>query len=139
MRGGHWFASGYPGETFSTPLLVGLYGILLSAGKSVFLFSPPLLLGVLGWRRFAKTHTADAYLFAGVFVVELFFFAMWWDWSGDDAWGFGFHSWRHAATIPAIEVLSAVLSSPAGYRRHLRAAACGVISGLSISSSGVNG
>jgi hypothetical protein len=106
VRGGHWLASGYPGETFSTPLLVGLYGILLSAGKSVFLFSPPLLLGVLGWRRFAKTHAADAYLFAGVFVVELFFFATWWDWSGDDAWGVRFLiPGVMLMTIPAIEVL----------------------------------
>ena len=106
LRGGHWFASGYAGEPFSTPLLVGLYGILLSAGKSVFLFSPPLVLGVLGWRRFAKTHAADASLFAGVFVVELFFYAMWWDWSGDDAWGVRFLiPGVMLMTIPAIEVL----------------------------------
>ncbi len=105
-RGGHWFASGYLDETFSTPLVVGVYGILLSAGKSVFLFSPPLLLGALGWRRFAKAHAADAYLFAGVFVVELFFFARWWDWSGDDSWGVRFLiPGVMLMTIPAIEVL----------------------------------
>ena len=58
---------GYGGERFSNPLLVGLQGILLSGGKSIFLFSPPLALGVLGWKRFAgRAETrSDAWLFLG--------------------------------------------------------------------------
>jgi hypothetical protein len=79
---------GYP-QGFFGPELVGLYGYLFSAGKSVFLFSPPLLLGFLGWRRFASRveYRADARLFLGVFAVQLLVFSKWMDWSGDDAWG----------------------------------------------------
>jgi hypothetical protein len=44
------FDYGYAGGHFTTPLLVGLDGILFSAGKSIFLFSPPLILGFLAVR-----------------------------------------------------------------------------------------
>ncbi len=83
---------GYAGERFSNPLLVGLYGILFSSGKSVFLFSPPLLLGILGWKHFARrTETAsDAWLFLGICAAQILFYAKWWDWSSDDAWGVRF-------------------------------------------------
>ena len=83
---------GYAGERFSNPFLVGLYGILLSSGKSIFLFSPPLILGVLGWKRFAqrKEIRFDAWLFLGICIAQIFLFAKWWDWSSDDAWGVRF-------------------------------------------------
>jgi hypothetical protein len=83
---------GYAGERFSNPLLVGLYGILLSGGKSILLFSPPLLLGVLGWKRFANRPeiAPDARLFLGIFVAQVLIYSKWWDWSSDDAWGVRF-------------------------------------------------
>jgi len=83
---------GYAGERFSNSLLVGLYGILLSSGKSALLFSPPLLLGVLGWARFARRKEigSDAWLFLGICIAQVLLFAKWWDWSSDDAWGVRF-------------------------------------------------
>ena len=83
---------GYSGERFSNPLAVGLYGILLSSGKSIFLFSPPLLLGALGWKRFAQRaeNRSDAWLFLGILIAQVLLFAKWWDWSSDDAWGVRF-------------------------------------------------
>jgi hypothetical protein len=80
---------GYAGERFSNPLLVGLYGIVLSSGKSIFLFSPPLLLGLWGWKRFAhrKETASDAWLFLGICVAQILFYAKYWYWSSDDAWG----------------------------------------------------
>jgi hypothetical protein len=48
------FDRGYTEERFTTPLLLGLDGIMFSAGKSIFLFSPPLILGFLGWSAFAS-------------------------------------------------------------------------------------
>src|SRR4029078_13000783 len=79
----------YANEQFSTPLLVGLYGLLLSPGKSALLFSPPLVLGLVGWRRFAGTPEGrqDALLFASLATSQLLLYACWCDWSGDDAWG----------------------------------------------------
>jgi len=74
---------------FVNPAFIGVYGALFSAGKSVFLFSPPLVLGVLGWSRFRDRpgFRADALLFAGIFVAQLLLFSKWQDWSGDDGWG----------------------------------------------------
>jgi hypothetical protein len=83
---------GYAGESFSNPFLVGLYGILFSSGKSIFLFSPPLLLGVWGWKRFAHRAetSSDAWLFLGICSAQVLLYAKWWDWSSDDAWGIRF-------------------------------------------------
>jgi hypothetical protein len=80
---------GYVGERFNDPLLVGLYGILLSSGKSIFLFSPPLLLGLWGWKQFAhrKEVTSEAWLFLGICIAQILFYAKYWFWSSDDAWG----------------------------------------------------
>lgn len=92
IRYGSIFDHGYAGETFSTPIALGLIGILLSAGKSVFLFAPPLILGFLGWKSFSKRpdRLRDALFFLAVFVVELLEYSRWWDWSSDDAWGVRF-------------------------------------------------
>ncbi len=86
------FDHGYAQERFSTPLLLGLYGILFSGGKSIFLFSPPLILGFLGWTRFRRRIATrlDAFFFLAVFVSELLLYSKWWDWSSDDAWGVRF-------------------------------------------------
>lgn len=81
---------GYGAERFDAPLLVGLYGLLFSAGKSVFLYTPPLVLGVLAFRKFAARpdqRKADAVFFLAVFVVQAVFYARYWAWSSDDSWG----------------------------------------------------
>jgi len=107
--GNLWAAPGYEGSTFATPLLVGLYGILLSAGKSVFLYSPPLVLGIAGWRRFRRTAAGreDALFFLGAFVLQTLFYACWWDWSGDDAWGVRFLiPGVMLLAIPAVELVN---------------------------------
>src|SRR5450755_2241211 len=81
---------GYTGESFSNPLLAGLYGILFSGGKSILLFSPPLVLGILGWKRFVQRAPSDAWLFLAIGIGQLLLYAKWWDWSSDDAWGVRF-------------------------------------------------
>jgi len=79
----------YADEHFSNPLLVGLFGVLFSAGKSIFLFSPPLLLGAIGWNHFRQRSEtrSDAWLFLAICVAQVLLYAKWWDWSSDDAWG----------------------------------------------------
>jgi hypothetical protein len=79
----------YQDEPFSNALLVGLYGILLSSGKSIFLFSPPLLLGLWGWKQFAHRdeNASDAWLFLGICSAQILFYAKYWAWSADDSWG----------------------------------------------------
>lgn len=87
VRFGSLLESGYSDEGFTTPLYVGLYGMLFSSGKSVFLFSPPVLLGVAGifwlWRR----HRADTLLIAGLVLATLLYYSAWWAWYGGWSWG----------------------------------------------------
>lgn len=72
---------------FTTPVLDGAGGLLLSAEKSVVLFAPaivlvPLALVVL-WRR---DRAATALLLA-LFGVTFVLAATWWSWMGGWSWG----------------------------------------------------
>lgn len=75
------------GGTFTTPWLHGLNGLLLSHGKSLFVYNPFLLLAIPGavvlWRRDRAT-TALLLLLA---VVRPLFYARWSAWYGGVAWG----------------------------------------------------
>lgn len=92
---------------FSTPLLTGLSGQLLSPGKSLFLFSPPLLLGIAGLPAFLRRHTALGLLLLSCVLINLMFYGKYLEWSGDYAWGPRYTVPMTALLlIPAIEVLS---------------------------------
>jgi 4-amino-4-deoxy-L-arabinose transferase-like glycosyltransferase len=71
----------------STPIWVGLYGFLFSAGRSVFLYSPPMLLGLVMYREFFRRHRSEAILFAAVTLTYLVVFSSYGAWHGDWAWG----------------------------------------------------
>ncbi len=84
------FQFGYPAaaegakrlNSFDTPLLKGLYGFLLSPGKSVFIFAPPVILALAGLRRLWKLEQGAATV-AGLFpLVYLYFFARYSQWEG---------------------------------------------------------
>src|SRR5208283_5131580 len=84
------FQFGYPTSaegakrlnTFDTPLLKGLYGFLLSPGKSIFIFAPPLILALAGLRRLWRTERGTASLAVLLPLVYLFFFARYTQWEG---------------------------------------------------------
>ena len=65
-RFGTPFETGYGAQAspaaFTTPALVGLYGLLLSSGKGVAWFAPALWLAPRGWwrRRGGPAGTARA-------------------------------------------------------------------------------
>lgn len=90
LRWGSPFATGYrlaDANPFREHLAVGLWGMWLSPGKSVFLYCPPLLLSIAAlprvWRERRAPLVALA-LTAG--PVVLLHAALPW-WSGDWAWG----------------------------------------------------
>jgi len=71
-------------------------------------FSPTLILGFLGWKRFRDRLATriDASLFLAVFTAELLVYSKWEDWSSDDAWGVRFMIPAVVLMcIPAVEVL----------------------------------
>ena len=88
-RFGNVFDEGYlaTDETFSTPLLTGLAGLLLSPGKSIFLYVPLTILAVVGWQRLWKEQPATAALWSGLIAVTLVQTALWWAWWGGWNWG----------------------------------------------------
>ena len=56
------------------PLYVGLWGLLFSSGRSLFLFSPPLLLGVWCLTRPQERWRAErAFLVAAAAIMVLFY------------------------------------------------------------------
>jgi hypothetical protein len=89
IRFGSLLETGYSasvqGETI--PVLIGLYGLLLSAGKGVVFFSPALLFALFGHRRFRErdTHLYQLVLFTT--ALHVIFFALQQNWDGDWCWG----------------------------------------------------
>jgi 4-amino-4-deoxy-L-arabinose transferase-like glycosyltransferase len=69
------------------PILQGLYGLLLSSGKSVFLYAPPIILSFFAFPRFFKRHLAEALLCVTFILTFIVFHARLQIWSGDGAWG----------------------------------------------------
>ncbi len=83
---GSLFETGYGSEVlrFTTPLGDGLFGLLLSPGKSVFLYAPVVAVGLLGLERAARPAKI---LCAVAPLVLLVAVARWWSWEGGTAWG----------------------------------------------------
>jgi hypothetical protein len=84
------FAFGYPAAAegakqlnrFDTPMLTGLYGFLLSPGKSVFIFAPPIILAMAGLAGLWRRNRGLAALAVLLPLVDLFFFAKYSQWEG---------------------------------------------------------
>jgi hypothetical protein len=73
--------------TFQTPLETGLLGFLVSPGKSIFLFSPPILLAMLGLPRAWRRDRGLAVVAAAAPLVYLLFFATYTQWEGGYCYG----------------------------------------------------
>ena len=61
-------------------MLVGLH-------KSVFLFSPPLILGLLGLKRFARAHRLETEMLLGTAVTYLLVYGHFALWFAPGSWG----------------------------------------------------
>ncbi|MCI0709592.1 MAG: glycosyltransferase family 39 protein [Chloroflexi bacterium] len=85
LRFGSLWETGYEGEGGFTGS--GWLSLLLSPGKSIFLYSPPLLISVVLWYRFRREYRllADSFLF--MFVAALGVYGAWWAWHGGWVWG----------------------------------------------------
>ncbi|MGA7670726.1 MAG: YfhO family protein [Nitrolancea sp.] len=71
----------------SLDIFVGLYGNLVSPGRSIFLYSPPLILALFGAWRFYQRFHAETLLIAGLVAVYLMLYSIPTDWDG--GWSFG--------------------------------------------------
>jgi len=91
-RFGNPLATGYGVELdggFTTPLWEGLYGLLFSPGKSIFLYNPVLLLGLAGIPGLVKAQGGKGILLlvGGISLSYLFLYSLWYDWFGGGVWG----------------------------------------------------
>ena len=93
-RFGTPFETGYGAQAtpaaYSTPLLVGLYGLLLSSGKGVMWFAPALWLAPAGWNAMRAAAgraraTAIAALLMG--AAALLLYGRFQHWAGDGSFG----------------------------------------------------
>jgi hypothetical protein len=89
-RFGHWFYwySRLAAEPMKQGVFMGLWGLFLSPGKSLLLYSPPLVLGMLGlvhlWRQ--RSFELLALLSFSVGPVLLYLASLN-HWTGDWSWG----------------------------------------------------
>ncbi|HNW92745.1 MAG TPA: hypothetical protein PKM88_07550 [bacterium] len=74
-------------ESFSTPLWYGLYGQLLSPGRSLFFYSPVIILTLFGWRAWWRAHRPELLFIVAVTLLYLLLYGQWCNWSANWCYG----------------------------------------------------
>jgi hypothetical protein len=87
LRFGSLLSTGYTEVAWTTPPLLGLYGLLFSPGKGVLIYTPMLILGLGAWIVFAQQRRAEAWLIAGLWLSYLVLYAPYDFWTGGFNWG----------------------------------------------------
>ena len=89
LRFGSITKTGYStvGAVMVENVLVSIWGFLFSPGKSIFLYAPCLVLAVLGFRRFWRSHRWSALAMVATIVPVILFYCCFPSWPGDWAWG----------------------------------------------------
>ena len=67
----------------------GIYGLLLSPAKSIFLYNPVLILSIIAARQFFRERRDSVIGFYIIvpFLFLLLFYSAWWSFCGECAWG----------------------------------------------------
>ena len=113
---------------WTTPFVKGFLGALTSPEKSIFLFDPlivlSIVLAILAWGRFSPAVKAYLLAMFALVFVYICFYARYFEWSGNFAWGD-----RYVSTSVQ---MAAFISVPLllKFRAHLGKVAWGV--GLSL-------
>jgi hypothetical protein len=114
---------GYGQETFQGSILRGLHGLFLTPGRSLFVYSPVLLLAIPGTWLIYKKERALVITCLIVIVSYILAIATWWGWDGGLAWGCRlltpivpllgfltapvlFHAWKNRWVVTAVAVLA---------------------------------
>jgi hypothetical protein len=116
--------------SFSTPVVLGLYGLLISPGKGLLLYNPIAWAGFIGLAIMFRTRRKEAILFALVILAELLFFAVYEFWTGGWNWGP-----RYIMPVLPLLVLAAgewVHVNPTRLRRGILVALCVIGFGLNL-------
>lgn len=87
IRFGSLFEFGYGTESFVFNFMDGLYGVLLSPGRSLFLYSPILTLAIPGAWWFYKKEKTLTLVSVLIILSYIFMAASWHSWDGGWSWG----------------------------------------------------
>jgi hypothetical protein len=133
LRFGNPLESGYDPtvDNFSNPLLVGLYGQLLSSGKSIFLYAPLGLAGLWGISALARRHRAEAITAGTILAANLVLHAKFASWAGEGSWGP-----RYLVPFLPLLLLPAAELFASGRRLRRRAAVLALALGLLVQVGG---
>jgi hypothetical protein len=89
-------------------VLVSLWGFLFSPGKSIFLYTPPLVLALLGFPRFWRSHRRTVLAMLVTIGPVILFYCRFPAWPGDWAWGPRYAVFAvPVLLLPAISFISA--------------------------------
>ena len=89
LRFGSVLSTGYAkvDQVMVENVFLSAWGFLFSPGKSIFLYSPPLLLAVLGLPRFWREHRRSVVAMLATIGPVFFLYCRLPSWPGDYAWG----------------------------------------------------
>ncbi|MGQ9626058.1 MAG: hypothetical protein ACUVV0_04025 [Anaerolineae bacterium] len=87
VRFGTLTSGGQPLHFFGIPFSRGLYGLLFSPGRGLFVYSPVLLLALPGMAFFWRRRRAETFWLLGLCGAYLLLFGTWTTWFGGDCWG----------------------------------------------------
>ncbi len=89
VRSGSLFGGGYAnlGITFDNPWLAGVYGLLLSSGKGLLWFAPPVIFCAWAISKLWRSYRWEGGLIGLLFGLGLLFYAIYPLWNGGVCWG----------------------------------------------------
>ncbi len=87
LRFGNPLYTGYFQEGFTADFGESIKGLILSPGRSIFLFSPPILVGLACLPLFSRRWLPEGLAIAVLVVVFFSLYAKWSGWEGGWGWG----------------------------------------------------
>lgn len=87
VRFGSPLDAGYRTAAWDVPPWIGLAGLLLSPGKGLFWYSPPVVLGLVGFVPLVRQRPRAAVLLGGVATLYLLAHSAYNHWHGGGSWG----------------------------------------------------
>lgn len=111
---------GYGQAPFELSVWDGLNGLLLSPGKSVFIYAPVAVVALIAVPWSIRRYPAEISLLLAIALVNLLIFARFSGWSGDQAWGPRYM----LIALPLLVLIAAPVLSGTPWRAAAATAGC---------------